>query len=159
MSWDSGFILPVLQIWYPTAVNETCWGVTILSSPCLCVMVHLPFRDSRDGFWCMKSSMFLITKNNLTSFTEQQHTLGNRSLNNWRYWDLHCICMVCSPKKPSTMLRKLPWTGNSLTENTVQQNLQTETKLLTRSVDWTAIELLQAQQHYFPLVDILMSQH
>lgn len=52
-----------------------------------------------------------------------------------------------------------PLNWGDLTENTVLQNLQTEAKFLTRSVDWTAIELFQAQQHCYPLVDILMSQH
>lgn len=54
----------------PLLCSEACWGVTILSSLHPCGMVHLPlpFRESRDGCWCMNSSMFLITKNNLTSF-------------------------------------------------------------------------------------------
>lgn len=65
--------------------------------------------------------------------------------------------MVLSPKKPSTMESALDW--GDFPEKTVLQNLQIEAKLLARSVGWTAIELFQAQQHCFPLVDILMSQH
>lgn len=54
----------------PWLCSEACWGITILSFLHPCGMVHLPlpFRECRDGFWCMNSSMFLITKNNLTSF-------------------------------------------------------------------------------------------
>lgn len=69
ISWGSGFILPVLHFWYQIAMNETCWGVTILSSLCPSALVHLlPFRETWDSFCCMNTSMFLITKNNLIAF-------------------------------------------------------------------------------------------
>lgn len=50
-----------------------------------------------------------------------------------------------------------PLDWGDLTENAVLQNLQTEAKLITRSLD--CIELFQAQQHCFSLLDILMGQH
>lgn len=60
-------------------------------------------------------------------------------------------------KKPSVLLWKLPSTVLSdLTESTIQKTC-TQTKLLTRSVDWIAYELLHSQQSWFPLVDISMT--
>lgn len=67
--------------------------------------------------------------------------------------------MVLALKKTLFCIMETSLGWGDLSENTVLQKLQTDAKLLTRSVDWTAIELLQAQQLYFPLVYILMSQH